>query len=1063
MPRCFVTGCRSGYDSTRSADEKRHFFKPPTDDVRLQEWQRAIPRLDKELSRSCAVCDLHFQEDDIVKDYVHKVHGDVVVIPRGKWALKEDAVPRIFPNCPKYLSKPARKRKAPTVRTPTRPKRKKDKTDTDQEAATPDFGVPNDSSAGSENSVTLENNTQLFSELSDIAAAGQRIQGWSLEVVGTTIVLYKLAMREEIPEIDRAVVVSKRLTLSVSAKGQLVTSAVYSTGAGIELKSCDDLKCLLSRIERLNICEGCPAYNYPHVLSSSVAVKNGETWHRKSCTVLCLTAVCQECSSLSKLFSRRRKTSNSLQSKSTKVKSLRRRAIRATIQREKLKKEIATVKKQLKNVTEERMERALDILPAKQQLAFKNAFQVAKAKAKNGKRYTEEWLMTCLLLQISSPKAYKLLSDMQVLPLPTRARLRQIISGIPCRYGFNEVSLKSIQEHFQKKSHLQRCGVLLLDEVKLKQSVAFNKTSYKMDGFVDYGDVTNVTTDQLADHALVFMFVPLFESWVQPIASFATKGAAPGRILAQLLLSAVLQLHKHNASVLVVVSDGAGNNRSMWTNLGISGDMMSPCNSIEHPWEPSQKIFFICDVPHIVKCIRNHLKKHTYGMAGDHQINFAHYVALYEAEKSKHTRVVPKLTKAHVAPDNLQKMSVRLATQLFSRGTAIGIRIYREAGTEGLRGSEGTEVFTRLLNDLFDALNIKLPERGIKRHSKEIQASSGSSSYVLMLIVCGYFTSFIQVIKDFLEMLNSTEKNSVEQGLKLFASQQTTQSLRVTLMSTLEVIEFLLDEGAHYVLTAKLNQDPLERHFGLVRSFGGDESHPTVVNFTQIFRLLSLYTPIKTAMRGSVQGVPGNVLASVQDTLRTTREVQRTKHACLREFIEKKLLRIVCETSGESGEQIDDHSYFKGEVDDAIVYYMSGYVVYKFQKHTACLLCLEDISSAEPVVGSDAYLTTYRSFKEGCMKHPTAKMLSVMRVVNDVVSSTLDEAGACETIFWKVLEELEKCSIARLGCSEHVTTFTCQILNFVIVTRMHFFSRDFNHKLESKEKVAVANKKARLL
>ncbi|XP_037504745.2 uncharacterized protein LOC119379517 [Rhipicephalus sanguineus] len=214
-------------------------------------------------------------------------------------------------------------------------------------------------------------------------------------------------------------------------------------------------------------------------------------------------------------------------------------------------------------------------------------------------------------------------------------------------------------------------------------------------------------------------------------------------------------------------------------------------------------------------------------------------------------------------------MSVRLATQLFSRGTAIGIRIYREAGTEGLRGSEGTEVFTRHLNDLFDALNIKLPERGIKRHSKEIQ-----------------------VIKDFLEMLNSTEKNSVEQGLKLFASQQTTQSLRVTLMSTLEVIEFLLDEGAHYVLTAKLNQDPLERHFGLVRSFGGDESHPTVVNFTQIFRLLSLYTPIKTAMRGSVQGVPGNVLASVQDTLRTTREVQRTKHACLRKFIEKKLLRI---------------------------------------------------------------------------------------------------------------------------------------------------------------------------
>ncbi|KAH6924606.1 hypothetical protein HPB50_020136 [Hyalomma asiaticum] len=157
--------------------------------------------------------------------------------------------------------------------------------------------------------------------------------------------------------------------------------------------------------------------------------------------------------------------------------------------------------------------------------------------------------------------------------------------------------------------------------------------------------------------------------------------------------------------------------------------MMSPCNSIEHPWEPSQKIFFICDVPHIVKCIRNHLKKHTYGMAGDHQINFKHYVALYESEKSKHTRVVPKLTKAHVAPDNLQKMSVRLATQ---------------------------------------------------------------------------------VINDFLDLLNTTEKNSVEKGLKLCASNLTTESLRVTLVSTLDIIKFLLDQGAHYVLTAKLNQDTLE-------------------------------------------------------------------------------------------------------------------------------------------------------------------------------------------------------------------------------------------------------------
>ncbi|KAH7954895.1 hypothetical protein HPB49_022591 [Dermacentor silvarum] len=71
-----------------------------------------------------------------------------------------------------------------------------------------------------------------------------------------------------------------------------------------------------------------------------------------------------------------------------------------------------------------------------------------------------------------------------------------------------------------------------------------------------------------------------------------------------------------------------------------------------------------CDVPHAIKCIRNHLLKHEYGQAGEHRINFSHYKVLFETEKTKHLKVVPKLTEAHVQPSNLQKMNVRLATQV---------------------------------------------------------------------------------------------------------------------------------------------------------------------------------------------------------------------------------------------------------------------------------------------------------------------------------------------------------------------------------------------------------------
>lgn len=76
--------------------------------------------------------------------------------------------------------------------------------------------------------------------------------------------------------------------------------------------------------------------------------------------------------------------------------------------------------------------------------------------------------------------------------------------------------------------------------------------------------------------------------------------------------------------------------------------------------------------------------------------------------------------------------------------------------------------------------------------------------------------SLLQVIRTFLCLLNTTEEDSIRLKTKLFASQMTTESLRVTLMSVLDII-LLHDKDVIYVLTAKLNQDPLEvskrRHY----------------------------------------------------------------------------------------------------------------------------------------------------------------------------------------------------------------------------------------------------------
>ncbi|XP_077513310.1 uncharacterized protein LOC144124488 [Amblyomma americanum] len=157
------------------------------------------------------------------------------------------------------------------------------------------------------------------------------------------------------------------------------------------------------------------------------------------------------------------------------------------------------------------------------------------------------------------------------------------------------------------------------------------------------------------------------------------------------------------STVISVVSDGAGSNRSMWQHMEISGNIASPCHKIQHPCLPEGKyLHFMCDIPHIVKLVRNLLLKHRYCQAGDYSIDFSHYQLRFETERKNHLNR-SSINCAHVQPTNLQRMNVRrLAVQLFSRSTAIGLQVYR------------AEAFTRRMNDLFDALNRKHPAEGIQ-------------------------------------------------------------------------------------------------------------------------------------------------------------------------------------------------------------------------------------------------------------------------------------------------------------------------------------------------------------
>lgn len=135
--------------------------------------------------------------------------------------------------------------------------------------------------------------------------------------------------------------------------------------------------------------------------------------------------------------------------------------------------------------------------------------------------------------------------------------------------------------------------------------------------------------ENLADHALVFMFSSLTASFHQPIGVFATRGSTPCEIMAKLIITAIISIEKHGGIVDATVCDGAQNNRGIWKIFGVRAkatheqleesekngetDDRIVCSFVNPatPEDSGRKIFVISDVPHLFKCVRNNIVNHT--------------------------------------------------------------------------------------------------------------------------------------------------------------------------------------------------------------------------------------------------------------------------------------------------------------------------------------------------------------------------------------------------------------------------------------------------------------------
>nr|CAH0109971.1 unnamed protein product [Daphnia galeata] len=159
-------------------------------------------------------------------------------------------------------------------------------------------------------------------------------------------------------------------------------------------------------------------------------------------------------------------------------------------------------------------------------------------------------------------------------------------------------------------------------------------------------------------------------------------------------------------------------------------------------------------------------------------------------------------------------MNVSLAAQVLSKSVANLLHFNRTQDKNKelaylFRETEGTEEFFRLINDTFDIMNGRCRKYGISRADWEGKKNA----------TCNYL---FQRLRELLKHIDDSEYYAadVEDGEKdwvcildpapAFASSLTLSTLRVSILSTIDLVDELLDMGFEYVLTGKLNQDCIE-------------------------------------------------------------------------------------------------------------------------------------------------------------------------------------------------------------------------------------------------------------
>lgn len=316
-------------------------------------------------------------------------------------------------------------------------------------------------------------------------------------------------------------------------------------------------------------------------------------------------------------------------------------------------------------------------------------------------------------------------------------------------------------------------------------------------------------------------------------------------------------MRKLGISVHVVITDMGGGNQAVWKLFGIVvGKYSKPKISCAHPRDPNRQLFFMPDVPHLLKNLRNHLTRgQVITLPADlvdklklprRVVSITPIERLVEVDASAELKLAPHLKAICVQPGHYEKMKVGFAFSLFNVDTAAALRMLVETNDEKICSEDAptTAWFVESIFKWFKLMSSRTTKLAISHFNENT------------------YEETIMFLKDMIDLFEKIEIGT--ETKKCWKPIQTGIVMATTAILHVEKL-FLEDLGFSFLLLSRFSTDALENLFSSLRS---KNPVPRGLEFRSSLKTATLSLFLRSSKDSSYADADGFMLAGMGSSKR---------------------------------------------------------------------------------------------------------------------------------------------------------------------------------------------------